>query len=125
MHCLPKNYCYKMKNLIPSVLMCLSTWICGQFIEIIWVYLILIFIISWVYSKKGMYSFWLGFISVSIVWGIQMVLKDLPNQGVLSGNVAELFPMKSRWFIYILTLLAGALPAGLISYSAKLIKGNQ
>ena len=60
-----------------------------------------------------------GFLGIGIFWLIAALLKDMPNQHILSTRMAALFHLPNYALFMIVTVFVGALLGGLSSLSAS------
>ncbi len=64
-------------------------------------------------------SFLMGFMSLSILWGVSSLLIDMENNSILSSKIGALFQVGGIGILLITTLLAGIL-GGLSAWSGAL-----
>lgn len=76
------------------------------------------FLVGFVFSNTVGRSFWAGFISVGLLWLGLSLYVDITTESVLTGKIAQLFPIN----LFVLTTLIGGLVGGLASMTGSLLK---
>ncbi len=71
------------------------------------------FIISYVLNMPPRVAFWGAFTGVAIYWLIAALMKDIPNNHVLSGMVAKVLFVQDYRALLAVTALIGGLVGGL------------
>ncbi len=79
-------------------------------------------IIGAIVGLKGTTSFFYGFLGVGLVWLIAMIWKNVSNDGILLGRMAELFPIGSSIGLMLAIALIGALAGGLSAATGGLLR---
>ena len=74
-------------------------------------------IIGFILNDKS--NFLMGFVSLSILWGVSSLLIDMENNSILSSKVGELFQINGFGILLLTTILAGIL-GGLSAWSGAL-----
>jgi hypothetical protein len=71
------------------------------------------FVAMGIHQKAGL-AFLSGFFGLFILWVVLAILKDLPNEHLLSMKVARILPLGgSYWSLILITGLIGGLVSGL------------
>jgi hypothetical protein len=65
-------------------------------------------------------AFGAGFFGISIFWLIAILLRDIPNDHILSARMAILFRVGSYPVFILVTVLVGGLLGGLAAWSGAL-----
>jgi hypothetical protein len=70
--------------------------------------------------KRSLKAFLVGFISGFIAWLILILIKDFPNEHVLSSKIAEMFYMPNFIVLIIVNALIGGITCGLGAWLGNL-----
>lgn len=68
---------------------------------------------GWLFPQRPWRSLLAGLAGGFLLWTLNALLLDIPNEGLLSGRIGKLFMGLSRWNILLLTGFLGGLVAGL------------
>ena len=71
-----------------------------------------------VHFKPGR-AFLAGFMGVGLAWGVQALVIDILNEGLLSARIGEMFGGIPGWSLVLVTAITGALLGGLGSATAS------
>lgn len=82
-----------------------------------WSFAVTSFLVAIAIHQRPGKAFLSGFISVFFLWVILALLKDLPNEHILSVKVAQVLPLGGS---YLLLLLITGIVGGLVSGLAAL-----
>ncbi len=82
-----------------------------------WSFAVTSFLVAIAVHQRPGKAFLSGFISVFFLWVILALLKDLPNEHILSVKVAQVLPLGGS---YLLLLLITGIVGGLVSGLAAL-----
>jgi hypothetical protein len=104
-----------MKFIIAAVLMALASYIVGLFTLFPWYsFVFVVALIGWLITLKPLASFAAGFVGLFVLWMLLALLKDIPNNHILSSKVAQLLPLGgSSTLLIIITGIIGGLLGGL------------
>ena len=93
-------------------------------VPIWYIFIIVLILLSLIFSKKDTPAFFFGFISVFIVWTFIMIFIDKQNNSILSEKITVLFKLPSKWLLILITAVIGSLLGGLSSLLGKYIKSS-
>ena len=80
-------------------------------------------IVSFVFPLKGGNAFFIPFLSIFILWGIQAYLIGSNNDFTMAGKIAELLPLQGNVHLLILiTALLGGIAAAFSGLLGKQLK---
>ncbi len=94
------------------VLIVVGTLIVSPFVPW-WGFVVVAFLVGLGLGKTGMQSFYTGFIAIAVVWLVNMIVRNMINDGILLGKIAELFPTPNGFVLMILTAILGGIVGGL------------
>ena len=101
-----------MKSVISVCLMALLSFTIGLFTFLPWYsFVIVVGIVATAIHQKPLLSFLSGFFALFILWVVLALLKDIPNNHILSTKVAEILPLNGSYLL--LTFITGLI-GGLI-----------
>jgi len=70
-------------------------------------------VICFIAPSRSWIDFFCGFFAIFILWlGVELI-HDLPNGGLLSGKVAGMIHLPSRWALLLMSAAIGGFTAGL------------
>jgi len=87
-----------------------------------WSLAIVSFLVTLIIAIKPGKAFLAGFLGIAIFWLIAVLLKDIPNDHILSGRMAALFHLPNYFLFSVVTILAGSLIGGLAAWSGALFR---
>ncbi len=88
-----------------------------------WLFAIILFILLFIGNIDSPYqAFFTGFGIVFFTWFILYVLKDIPNNGLLSNKIADLFGVGSNIVLFILVSLVMGIVGGLCAVSGHSLR---
>lgn len=109
-----------------AVILCLGIAICyflQSYLPIWWIFAPVTFIISLaVQFTTGWRSFFYGLLIVFITWMLLYLIKDIPNDQVMSSKMANLFNFKNAYSLFIVISLIMGIVGGLASTAAYYIR---
>lgn len=86
-------------------------------------FVVVAFLIAIVAKQQPFKSFLSGFIALFLLWVIWSLIKDIPNQHILSTKVANILPLKGNvTLLVIITGLVGGLLGGFGALTGSFIK---
>lgn len=85
-----------------------------------WSFVFTSFIVAMAVHQKAGKAFLSGFIGLFLLWGLLAILKDNPNEHILSSKVAKILPLGGSYILLIfLTAFLGGLVSGLAATSGS------
>lgn len=85
-----------------------------------WSFVFTSFVVAMAVHQKPGKAFLSGFIGIFLLWGLLAILKDNPNEHILSTKVAKLLPLGGSYILLIfLTAFLGGLVSGLAATSGS------
>ena len=85
-----------------------------------WSFVFTSFVVAMSIHQKPGKAFLSGFIGLFLLWGLLSILKDNPNEHILSTKVAKLLPLGGSYILLILiTAFLGGLVSGLAATSGS------
>lgn len=79
-----------------------------------WSFVFTSFLVAMGVHQKAGFAFLTGFLGLFILWVVLAILKDMPNEHLLSMKVARILPLGgSYWSLILITGLIGGLVSGL------------
>jgi hypothetical protein len=85
-----------------------------------WSFVFTSFVVAMAVHQKPGKAFLSGFIGLFLLWGLLAILKDNPNEHILSTKVAKLLPLGGSYILLIfLTAFLGGLVSGLAATSGS------
>lgn len=87
-----------------------------------WSVAVVCLVVSLFVTQTGGRAFWMGFLGVGIFWLVMVLLRDIPNEHILSTRMAALFHLPGHWAFILVTVLIGALVGGLSSLLGALMR---
>jgi predicted membrane metal-binding protein len=106
-----------MRFLAALLLIALLSFIAGLFLPW-WSIAIVGFLVALLIPQTIGKSFLSGFLAIFLLWGIVSFIIDIKNESMLSGKIAQLFPLGGSSILLILiTALIGALVGGFAAMS--------
>ena len=86
-----------------------------------WMIAVVPFLISLLMKQKGGKSFLGGFIAIAAFWFAAALMKDAPNNHLLSQRMAVLFHLSDYGLLMCIVAVLGGLVGGLAAWSGSLI----
>ena len=84
------------------------------------------FIVAMAVHQKPGKAFLSGFMGLFILWGLLAILKDNPNEHILSTKVAKLLPLRGSYILLIfITAFLGGLVSGLAAVSGSTFRKSK
>jgi hypothetical protein len=91
-----------------------------------WSFVFTSFIVAMAVHQKPGKAFLSGFIGLFLLWGLLAILKDNPNEHILSSKVAKLLPLGGSYILLIfLTAFIGGLVSGLAATSGSTFRKSK
>ncbi len=113
-----------MKLITSIVLTILLSFAAGLFSFMPWWgFVVAAFIVAVAVHQKPWKAFLSGFIALFALWFVLAVIKDTPNQHILSTKVASILPLGgSYWALIAITAFIGALLAGMAALTGSYLR---
>lgn len=89
-----------------------------------WTIAIVPFIAALVMNRKGSTSFIAGFLGIALFWLVAMLIKDIPNEHILSRRMAAVFMLPSYGLLMLIVTILGGLIGGLSAWAGGLLRGG-
>jgi hypothetical protein len=106
-----------MKFLLATVLIASLSYLAGLFLPW-WSIAIVAFLVALLIRPTIGMSFLAGFVGIFLLWFLVALWIDIKNEHILSGKIAQLFPLGGSSVLLILvTALLGALVGGFAAMS--------
>jgi hypothetical protein len=91
-----------------------------------WSFVFTSFVVAMAVHQKPGKAFLSGFIGLFLLWGLLAILKDNPNEHILSTKVAKLLPLGGSYILLIfLTAFIGGLVSGLAATSGSTFRKSK
>jgi hypothetical protein len=91
-----------------------------------WSFVFTSFIVAMAVHQKPGKAFLSGFIGLFLLWGLLAILKDNPNEHILSSKVAKLLPLGGSYILLLfLTAFIGGLVSGLAATSGSTFRKSK
>lgn len=86
-----------------------------------WTIAVVAFIVSLVTALRPGKAFLAGFLGIMLFWLVIIVLRDIPNEHILSRRMAELFHLPGYGLFILVTIFIGGIVGGLSALSGALL----
>jgi hypothetical protein len=114
-----------MKSIVAIILTALLAFVGGLWFGW-WIIAVAAFLIALLVHQKAGKAFVSGFAGGFLLWGILALLRDIPNESLLSKKIAEVLPLGGSSLLLILvTALVGALVAGFGAMSGSYLRSGR
>lgn len=114
-----------MKFLVALILTALLAFVAGLWLGW-WSIAIAAFLIAVLVHQKAGKAFLSGFMGGFLLWGILALLRDIPNESLLSKKIAEILPLGGNaMLLIIVTAFVGALVAGFGAMSGSYLRSSK
>jgi hypothetical protein len=114
-----------MKFLVALLLTALLAFAAGLWFPW-WSIAIAAFVIALLVHQKAGKAFIAGFLGVFLLWGILALMRDIPNDSLLSKKIAEILPLGgSTVLLIVITAFIGALVAGFGAMSGSYLRSSK
>lgn len=113
-----------MKFFLSILITAIACWLVSLVSFLPWFsFVVVAFIIAMVAKQQPSKSFLSGFIALFLLWVIWSLVKDIPNQHLLSTKVANILPLKGNaTLLVIITGFVGGLLGGFGALTGSFIK---
>ena len=113
-----------MKKFLINVLIGMTICFLAQtYLPIWWIFAPVTFTISLLLPyNSGLKSFFAGLLIVFVTWVLLYIFKDMANDSVMSDKMANLFSLKSNYWLFGIVSFVMGLIGGLTSLSAFFLR---
>jgi hypothetical protein len=113
-----------MKFFLSIIIIALFSWLSGLISFLPWYSFVAVaFVVSVLFKQKPVASFLSGFFALFFLWAILALIKDIPNEHLLSTKVASILPFKGNYTILVIaTGFIGGLLGGLSALTGSFLK---
>ena len=80
------------------------------------------FILAAAFNLTGGTSFIAGFLGIAVFWFIAVLMKDLPNDHILSRRMATLFHLADYGLLIFVISIVGGVVGGLSAWAGSLVR---
>lgn len=87
-----------------------------------WMIAVVPFLLSAIMNLKGGVSFIAGFTGIAAFWFIAALIKDIPNDHLLSHRMAELFHLTDYALLIFVISFLGGMIGGLAAWAGALVR---
>ena len=87
-----------------------------------WIIAVVSFLVMLVIGLKPGLSFLAGFTGIAVYWFVLILMKDMPNEHILSERMSKLFQLPNYEIFIVVTVFIGGLVGGLAALSAACIR---
>ena len=87
-----------------------------------WVIAIVPFFIAILLNRKGSTSFLVGSAGIALFWMTALLMKDIPNEHILSRRMAMLFKLPNYGLLILVVTVLGGLIGGLSAWAGSLLR---
>ncbi|MBX9735153.1 MAG: hypothetical protein K2X37_13945 [Chitinophagaceae bacterium] len=115
-----------MKFIVSIIITALLAFAVGLFTKLPWYsFAVTSFVVGALIKQKSLLSFTAGFLAVFVLWIVLAMIKDIPNEHLLSTKVASILPLGGSWMVLLLiTGLLGGLVSGFAALTASFLRGK-
>lgn len=114
-----------MKFIVATILTAFLAFVAGLWLDW-WSIAIAAFVTAVLVHQKAGKAFFAGFAGGFLLWGLLALLKDIPNESLLSKKIAEVLPLGGSTFLLIfITAFVGALVAGFGAMSGSFLRSSK
>ena len=111
-----------MRFLLAFLLTATLAFIAGRFLEW-WSIAVVAFFVALLIPQKTSMAFLSGLSGIAVLWAIVALWLDIPNNGILSQKVSQLFKLGGSSFLLVLvTALIGGLVGGFAALSGSTLR---
>ncbi len=112
-----------MRSVIVMIAILILSWVATLLLPW-WGVAVAAFLVALVAGQRPGRSFVVGFFGVGLFWLLMVILRDVPNEHILSTRMAALFHLPGRGDFILLTVAVGALVGGLSAWTGSLLSGK-
>lgn len=87
-----------------------------------WMIAVVPFPLAMIMNKKGSTSFLAGFAGIALFWLVAVLVKDIPNEHILSRRMATLFKLPNYGLLILVVTVLGGLIGGLSAWAGSLLR---
>lgn len=113
-----------MKFFLSIIITALFSWLSGLISFLPWYSFVAVaFVVATLFRQKPIVSFLSGFLALFVLWLVWALVKDIPNEHLLSTKVALILPFKGNFtLLVIVTGFVGGLLGGFGSLTGSFVK---
>jgi len=113
-----------MKFILSIILTALFAWLISLVSFLPWYsFVVVVFVVSVVMKQKPILSFLSGFLAIFILWIVWCLVKDVPNEHLLSTKVALILPFKGNsTLLLVVTGFIGGLLGAFSALTGSFLK---
>lgn len=90
-----------------------------------WGIMIAALVTSFFIAPKNSSAFWIPFVAIGLLWGLQAFIMSEPNDFIMAERIARLFPLEGNVTLLILvTSVIGGVAAGFSGLLGSALAGN-
>ncbi len=113
-----------MKLFLATILIALLSAVAEYFFPW-WTMAVIAFLVCLLMELKPGKAFIAGFMGIALFWLIAVLLKDIPNNHILSRRMAALFHLPHFALFIVVTVFLGSLIGGLSGWSGGLFRNQR
>ena len=98
------------------VLSVVTTWLLPW-----WMIAVCSVLVGLLVYQKPHKAFFAGFFAIALFWLVAILMKDVPNQHILSSRMATVFGLPNYTLLIAVNVFLGALIGGLSAWGASLL----
>ena len=87
-----------------------------------WSCAVVCFLVAMFARQSGGRAFVMGFLGVGIFWLVAALMRDIPNDHILSTRMAALFKLPNYWLYILVTVFIGGLVGGMSAWVGAVLK---
>lgn len=110
-----------MKFILQTILTAVLAFVLQMFLPW-WMIIVAAFAVAAIVPQKTWLSFMAGFLGIGLLWGIQALMADMSNAGILSERIAGVFSLSSGTMMILVTAVIGAVAGGMGALSGRLLR---
>ncbi|MFY8003844.1 MAG: hypothetical protein ACOVNR_03345 [Chitinophagaceae bacterium] len=116
-----------MKFITAFLITALLAFVIGLFTSLPWyLFALTSFLVAMAIPQKPGKAFFTAFLALFLLWVVLALLKDIPNQHILSVKVAQILPLKGSFVaLLILTGFVGGLIAGFAALAGSYVRKSK
>ncbi|WP_276134594.1 hypothetical protein [Polluticoccus soli] len=109
-----------MRNLIYPLIIALLAGIATWFLPW-WMIAVIPFVLAIAWQLRPVNAFLLSAAGICLLWLVVILVRDIPNDHILSSRMAKLFSLPGAFLFIVVNLVVGGLVAGLAGWAGALM----
>ena len=109
-----------MKFLLSFLLITVLSGIVSYFTSIWWLFIVVSVIVGTAMKMDALTSFFCGFLSIAILWGVYAGWIDASNGGILTNRLIETFNVSNSYYLIFGSASIGGIMGGLGTMTGSL-----